>query len=541
MAETKKKQYVSDNAELMAEWDWEKNSMLGLFPDKLTYHSNKNAWWKCKNNHSWQQTIDKRTTYNRNCPYCTNKRVLIGKNDIPTLFPHLAKEWNWEKNDFSRPEDYVIGSAKKVWWKCLECGHEWEASIRSRTQKQTGCPVCALSKRASSRIEKRILKNGGITNELLLSEWNYEKNRGLLPQNFTSSSNKKVWWKCSVCEYEWQAKISLRQVGRGCPCCSNRTVVKGKNDLATTNPQLAKEWHPSKNHPLTPFDVTRGSGKKVWWECPNGHEYKASVMHRGHGTSCPICNSGRQTSFFEQAIFYYIKRTYPDAINRYQNFLENRMEIDIFIPSKHLAIECDGVFWHNKENSKKRENTKYQLCRKKGITLWRVREQGKNEENDCPTLLTGNAVKYSEIKADRIFYWDSQKENRGLNQVILQILDTMNSMDRLSGKRVEAFPFFDVNVDRDRFKIRESMNFLASNSLENSFPELVKEWHPTKNGNIKPNSITAGSDLRVWWKCSKCNYEWETSPSKRTGRDKTGCPICARKDGAEKRRKHQKT
>lgn len=531
----KEKQYICDNAHLMSEWDWEKNNKLGLSPSKLLLRSNKKAWWKCANGHSWLQTIDKKSSRNSNCPYCTNKRVLVGENDLQTLFPHLIKEWHPTKNGSLRPEEYVIGSAKKVWWKCSKCGQEWEASIRSRTQRQTGCPVCALKKRASTRIEKRILENGSITNELLLSEWNYEKNQDLLPEKFTSSSNKKVWWKCSVCEYEWQAKISLRQAGRGCPCCSNRTVVKGKNDLATTNPELAKEWHPTKNGTLTPFDVTRGSGKKVWWKCPKEHEYKTSVLHRGHGTNCPICNSGRQTSFFEQAIFFYIKKSYPDAINRYQNFLRHRMEIDIFIPSKHLAIECDGIFWHNKENSKKRENTKYQLCHEKGITLWRVREQGKNEKSGCPTLLTGNAVKYSEIKADRIFYWDSQKGNQGLNQVISQILDTISSNDRLWGKQINAFPFFDVNVDRDRFKIYENTNSLLGSSLEDLFPELANEWHYEKNENIKPHSVMAGSDLKVWWICSKCGHEWETSPSKRTGKDKTGCPICSRKEGAKKR------
>ena len=91
--------------------------------------------------------------------------------------------------------------------------------------------------------------------------------------------------------------------------------------------ELAKEWHPTANGTLTPQQVTIGSGKKVWWLCPRGHSYKASVMHRGHGTNCPDCNSGRQTSFAEQAVFYYIKQVYPDAISRCSDILPGRMEL----------------------------------------------------------------------------------------------------------------------------------------------------------------------------------------------------------------------
>ena len=60
-----------------------------------------------------------------------------------------------------------------------------------------------------------------------------------------------------------------------------------------------------------------------------------------------------------------------------------------------------------------------------------------------------------------------------------------------------------------------------------SYPELVKEWHPTKNGDLKPDNFTHGSDKKVWWKCSKGeDHEWQASISKRSIY-RRGCPVCS--------------
>ena len=90
------KKNVIDNAELMAEWNWEKNNELKFDPKTLTLGSNKKVWWKCSIGHEWQTTI-----YNRNCgkgcPYCAGILVIKGYNDLKTVNPSLAKEWNYEK------------------------------------------------------------------------------------------------------------------------------------------------------------------------------------------------------------------------------------------------------------------------------------------------------------------------------------------------------------------------------------------------------------------------------------------------------------
>lgn len=119
-------------------------------------------------------------------------------------------------------------------------------------------------------------------------QWHPTKNAPLTPQDVAEHSNKIVWWKCAE-GHEWQASVSHRSRGRGCPVCSGHQVLVGYNDLVTVNPKLASEWHPTKNKNLTPMDVTRGCDKKVWWQCEKGHEWEAVISTRTTGNNCPYC------------------------------------------------------------------------------------------------------------------------------------------------------------------------------------------------------------------------------------------------------------
>ena len=202
------------------------------------------------------------------------------ENSILFSNPEIAKEWNYEKNVNLKPENFSVNSNKKIWWKCQK-GHEWQARISSRSSGN-GCPYCSGQK---------ILKGSNdlqTVNPILAKEWNYEKNKGLTPEDVMPSSTKKVWWKCSQ-GHEWEATIGSRNSGNGCPYCSGRFAIKGKNDLQTINPHLAEEWNYEKNNGLTPTDVMPNSGKKIWWKCSEGHEWQAKIQSRNNGSGCPIC------------------------------------------------------------------------------------------------------------------------------------------------------------------------------------------------------------------------------------------------------------
>ena len=94
-SQNKQKNYIKDNKILISEWDWEKNDELGIYPDILTCGSHKKVWWKCADGHSWASIISNRARLNRGCPYCAGQKPIIGKNDLKTTHPEIAKEWNY--------------------------------------------------------------------------------------------------------------------------------------------------------------------------------------------------------------------------------------------------------------------------------------------------------------------------------------------------------------------------------------------------------------------------------------------------------------
>lgn len=148
------------------------------------------------------------------CPYCSGKKVINGVNDLQTLFPEIAKEWNYEKNGSLRPDMVSRSSNKKVWWKCGK-GHEWKAIVSSRTKgTNSKCPTC------SNHTVLAGFNDLQTTFPPIAKQWNYEKNGDLLPTQVVAGSGKRVWWKCEN-GHEWQARIIDRTKRRcaDCPIC----------------------------------------------------------------------------------------------------------------------------------------------------------------------------------------------------------------------------------------------------------------------------------------------------------------------------------
>ncbi len=133
-----------------------------------------------------------------------------------------------------------------------------------------------------------------IPNQLIIyGKYSTYRRRKLKPEQVTPGSSRKAWWLCSR-GHEWDAVISSRNLGRGCPFCSGRFATEEDN-FAIKFPDLAKQWHPSKNGELHPHQLKPHSNKKVWWTCDNGHEWKTTVAHRKEGTNCPECYRRRSS------------------------------------------------------------------------------------------------------------------------------------------------------------------------------------------------------------------------------------------------------
>ena len=283
LTEYEKNSLANTYPHIAAEWNYSKNG--SLTPKMFLPHSSVKVWWRCEKGHEWTAAINTRAS-GRNCPYCSGNYVLAGYNDLATVYPEIAEEWNYSRNGLLKPYQVTYGSGRQVWWTCKN-GHEWQSPINNRTSNSHGCPYCTG--------EKAIVGVNDLCtiNPMLAMEWHPTKNGTLSPQNFKPNSNKKVWWLCSKCGFEYQAKIADKTKGNGCRNCSNLILHPGINDLATLYPDIAHQWNYEKNGELTPDKVFPKTNKKVWWLCDKGHTWQASPNTRTAGSGCPYCAGNR--------------------------------------------------------------------------------------------------------------------------------------------------------------------------------------------------------------------------------------------------------
>ena len=488
----------------MKYWDYEKNKDLNL--DKLTLGSKKTAWWKCDKGHEWEATINH--IYNgTRCPYCSNKKILKGYNDLGTTNPELLEYLDYEKNEKENIDVSSLSrySHVKVYWKCKNCGTKF-SKLLPNIKEEVLCNSCALKKGVKNKYSNIINREGSLADKYpdLAKEWHPTKNDSLKPEMFTYASNKKVWWKCSK-GHEWEAVISSRTGSdRGCPICANQKVLKGYNDLATIFPEFLPEWNYKKNK-VSPSEIIARTGKKYWWICKLGHEYEASPLDRFYGRGCSICNTERSTSIGEKTILYYIQQNYKGKI--IPNFRDKKIknkEIDIFLPNLLIGVEYDGIYFHK---NKLRDKEKDKICLENGIKIIHIAES-KAEDKIDENYIYYNVNKFNDIE------WAINK--------LLNIL---------FGKKE-----YDVNISRDRIKIYNLIDYYEKEkSLLNNYPKIAKEWNYEKNDKLRPELVSYGSQKKVWWKCNKCGNEWEAVIYSRISG--SGCPKCGRDKVTESRSK----
>lgn len=309
------------------------------------------------------------------CPYCSNRKV-DRENSISKTHTDIVKEWNYEKNGNLKPEMFSKGSRKIVWWKCFKHGHEWKTAIYDRTRGR-GCAKCnslasmnelrilAELESIFDKVEHRARVNGkecdifikplNLAIEYDGAHWHRDQDgndrrkneslkakdvdvirvreKGLPKINETDLivDNRKfcvhdiqqvlkvVIQKCSLQEMEIEKVRSYLELKSFAADDRYKELLglypfphKGQS-LADSDPQIASQWHPTKNGNLTPFDVGSWSNKTAWWICSKGHEWEERIHNRSRvkGTfygDCKRCKS--------------IKELYPDLAAEW-NFVKN--------------------------------------------------------------------------------------------------------------------------------------------------------------------------------------------------------------------------
>lgn len=475
--------------EISKEWHPTKN--INLKPEDVIKYTNKKVWWLCPKGHEYEAAVASRSLKNSGCPYCWGSKV-SRENSLKFLFPEITKEWHPTKNGNLKPENVTKNSNKKAWWLCIN-RHEWSTAINSRVSQKTGCPYCS-GRKATHINNLKVLFPG------IAKEWHPNKNGKLKPEEISPKSNKKVWWLCPK-GHEYFSVIYSRAIGTGCTYCAN-LKTSNTNNLKFNYPEIAKEWHPTKNGDLRPEDVVKHTGKKVWWLCKKGHEWKAQIHSRSSaGRGCPKCTN--QSSKPELRILSELETLFKNVQSR---FKYNKVEIDIYIKDINVGIEYDGAYFHKNTSLDEKKNKFFNNKIKK---LIRIRAKPLEKITDYDVIVEKK---------------DLTKND--LNKIINSINNFCDyNQKQILKKYLECKSF--VNEEAYKKYLSYFPAPIPSKSLKSLSPNVAKEWDYKKNYPLTPETFTAGSGAKVWWLCPK-GHNYQAMIAKRTIKlSATSCPYCA--------------
>ena len=418
-----------------------------------------------------------------------NNRFKPGVNDLATTHPELAAEWNLEKNGDLRPSDVMAGSDTKVWWKCSQ-GHEWQSALYSR-KAGCGCPFCA------GNIIIPGVNDLQTTEPELSAEWDYEKNLHLTPAQVARSSNRKVWWKCKM-DHSWQALISRRSSGTGCPICAGREVLPGFNDLATLHPELVSEWDPIRNDSLKPDQVVSASHRKIWWRDSLGHSWQSTIANRTSGTGCPYC-AGRKVLIGFNDLASQNPRLAAEWAAEENGALSPDM---VTVQSNRIVWwRCDlGHIW------------KAAICNR--------RDKG------CPycsnKMVLAGYNDFASVHPELVPEWDCERNGD------LKPSDVVYGSHRTVWWKCELGHSWTASlyIRHEGFGCPYCSGrraYSGFNDLTTHAPWLLESWDYDRNEGLSPDSILPYTNRKVWWKCPN-NHHWRSTVNSR--QKGVGCPYC---------------
>jgi hypothetical protein len=420
--------------------------------------------------------------------------------------PDLAAQWHGRRNGDLTPDDVALKSNARVWWKCAEKrDHEWEARVVSRTLYTTaGCPFCYGNRttRSNSLGASRTARA-----RALQREFHPTKNGELTVFDVHHGTARKLWWLCEK-GHEWEATGHVRfHEGVDCVACSTWHAHRAES-LAIVMPELAREWHPTKNGTLTPADVMRATDTIVWWLCPHdpSHEWQTRVASRAATKSgCPYCFGRLATDETSLAAFY------PELAAEWHPTRNGDLS------PREVRSGSSNLYWwkcpkgpdHEWQASPSNRTSRHgatgcPCCAGKQVSvtnnlgviapaLARQWHPTRNGQLTPSTVVAGS---------HRIVWWRCPKAPDHEWEGKINSRKPSGGCPFCSGRRTAP-----------------------SDSVAGRFPELLREWNEARNGEVKPSAVHAGSKLRAWWICP-LKHEWHCPVNERTLRGRA-CPLCA--------------
>lgn len=395
---------------------------------------------------------------------------------------------------------YDVGSTIKylAWWECTDCHYLWQISVGSMTAG-SGCPRCA------GHIPTPGVNDFATLHPERAAKWHPTKNNGRKPEEFTENSSFNAHWACAVCTLEWESTIAdVVQRKHACQGCFGRVVAPGVNDMGTTHPDKAAQWHPTKNGDQLPEHYRPGSNVKVFWLCEVcGDGWEAVIASRClYDSGCPTC-----AGFQVKVGFNDLKTCAPEyAATWHPTKNGDALPEHYTISSRHRAWWlCDVCGYEWEQTIDVRTAGGCASCAGQRVHVG-FNDFGSKRPDLAiewhPTMNGDRLPEHYTVASGQFVWWQCKDCNHSWRAAI--------SMRTCHGRGCPA--------------CSGNIVVLGVNDLESQQPQLMPDWHPTKNDR-PPSSYHEYSSKRAYWICKKCQHEWDAVISSRSYG--CGCPSCA--------------
>ena len=437
---------------------------------KLSKSSPEVVQWRCKKDqrHIYSTSVRQRAISHAGCNICAGKVVVPGLNDLATTHPDIARQL---VNKSVATAVTGVSNATQL-WQC-DLGHQWEATVSSRTGKKSGCPYCSGDLVIPGQTDMATT-HPELAKQLVCTD----------PTTIKAGTAKKLRWRCDL-GHEWVAPGHARLRGDGCPVCGRKKVLAGFNDMLTTNPDMAAQ--------LVGDDPTKflaGTMKKLRWRCDLGHEWIATGNDRLTGYGCPCCSG---------------KKAWPgesDMLTTHPHLAEQLVDTDPRTvkagTAKKLKWRCEkGHIW-SARGSERLAGNGCSVCANRTVV------PGVNDMLTLRPDLAGELMDTDpstvSVGTNRKLRWRCEKGHEWVATACARSCENGTGCPFCSNKKV-------LKGYNDMLTVR---------------PDLARDLVGTD-----PSTVAAGSARKLRWRCA-LGHEWHAKCSDRHFKNST-CPYCAYK------------
>ena len=378
-------------------------------------------------------------------------------------------------------------------------GHSFSSSgHRLRSSKASGgCGVCARKKASPDT-------SLAATHQLLSAEWDFLKNGDITPEDVLAGSGVKRHWVCAAMGHSYETSPNARTTsGVGCGYCAN-LLVDETNSLRATHPHIAAEVNEALSGGRTAGNVVAGSEYTMTFTCALGHDWETTPANRARGSQCLVCT--------HQVVHpsTCLATVAPDVAALWHETLNGDLTPwDVFPGSSDKAwwkcvngCDYDGVIAKRVEGvgcryCSNRAVSKKNCMRATRSDLTAEFHPRKNGERTPDNVVAGTSHKIWWLCIPYGHDWEVSGDNR---------VRQGTGCPYCSGKKV----------------------WVGFNDMATTRPDMAAQFSRSRNGDLTPQDVVAGTGKRLWWECQDCGFEWPSTGDVRAN-SKRGCKECALK------------